>query len=549
MTLSACSHDKAVGRYTGWSPTSSAEFDSLAPQLLVDLIERQFDSRFPAHYDSVMTRLRVLSENNPGDRNMQIRIELIEHRRKNIDKQIGIPPVVHIDRDSYPHEYSQLELMEISRLRGEKSSQHLLKLDSLRNYFRDINDSLFTALTLNKLALIHWIHNNRKEALRMCKESDYIFWKLRLKRHRLNYSINMAMSSDSLEAMKIYNRLLDDTIIRESKYIQDIILRNAMNQSGKIEYALREVELAAGDSAFRDSEAVASRNVAQIYIECDSLALAKPYIMRAVELSDSVTEVRYRVGIFLTAANYYYAAERLDSATLYYRKFVDLNEKWVSEQLNTETIIQQTRNQLEQNKLIGEMNAARSRWIIVVSIMGLCIVFGIILTLLIRRDSKRKLQAAQTKMELNQSHIRLKANAIVMEQNDSLIEDLGNVVNRLSESGRLTQADNKDLIVKLSLHKAGSEERDTFLELSRKIDSEFFKRLKADYPSITESQLRLASYIASGLTNAQICRVLNIAGQSVKTARYRLRSKFGLSTSDSLEDFLRNYLSSGRNFH
>lgn len=215
--------------------------------------------------------------------------------------------------------------------------------------------------------------------------------------------------------------------------------------------------------------------------------------------------------------------------------------------MNTEAIIQQTRSQLEQNRLIGEMNAARSRWIIVVTIMGLCIVFGIILTLLIRRDSKRKLQSAQTEKELSQSHIRLKANAIVMQQNDSLIGDLRNIVNRLNESGRLTQADKKNLIVKFSLHKAGSEDRDSFLELSRKIDSEFFKRLKEDYPTITESQLRLASYIVSGLTNAQICRVLNIAGQSVKTARWRLRSKFGLSTSDSLEDFLRNYLSSGRN--
>lgn len=329
MTLSACTHNKAVGRYTGWSPTSSAEFDSLAPQLLVDLIERQFDPLFPAIYDSVMTRLRVLSDNNPGDRNMQIRIELIELRRKNVNKRNGIPPFVHIDRDSYPHEYSQLELMKISRLNGETSSQYFLKLDTLYRFFRHMNDSLYTALALNKLSFIHWMHRNLNESFRMSKESDFIFMKLGLKRHCQNYSVNLALSSDSSEAMKIYKRLLEDTITRKSKYLLDLVLRNAMNQSRKIEYALQEVELTEGDPEFRDSEAVASRNVAQIYIECDSLASAGPYIKRAIELSDSVTEVRYRVGIYLTAANYYYAIGRLDSATLYYSKFVNLNEKWL----------------------------------------------------------------------------------------------------------------------------------------------------------------------------------------------------------------------------
>lgn len=64
-------------------------------------------------------------------------------------------------------------------------------------------------------------------------------------------------------------------------------------------------------------------------------------------------------------------------------------------------------------------------------------------------------------------------------------------------------------------------------------------RLRKDYPSLTGADLRLASYIAMGMENKHIARVMSIRPESVKQARWRLRGKLGLAPGESLDDLMR----------
>ena len=68
----------------------------------------------------------------------------------------------------------------------------------------------------------------------------------------------------------------------------------------------------------------------------------------------------------------------------------------------------------------------------------------------------------------------------------------------------------------------------------------FLKNLKAAWPDLSETQVRLATYIYTGMDNKQIANFLNIRVESVKQSRWRLRMKMGLQPGDSLEDTLRN---------
>lgn len=51
----------------------------------------------------------------------------------------------------------------------------------------------------------------------------------------------------------------------------------------------------------------------------------------------------------------------------------------------------------------------------------------------------------------------------------------------------------------------------------------------------------MAEYVAMGMDNRQISRVMMIEYKSVITARYRLRSILKLSKEESLEDYLRQF--------
>ena len=93
----------------------------------------------------------------------------------------------------------------------------------------------------------------------------------------------------------------------------------------------------------------------------------------------------------------------------------------------------------------------------------------------------------------------------------------------------------------MKAHLNKSDELEAFGQIYERVSPNFAKKLKATCPKLTEGQLRMAEYVAMGMDNRQISRVMMIEYKSVITARYRLRSILKLSKEDSLEDYLRQF--------
>jgi DNA-binding CsgD family transcriptional regulator len=66
----------------------------------------------------------------------------------------------------------------------------------------------------------------------------------------------------------------------------------------------------------------------------------------------------------------------------------------------------------------------------------------------------------------------------------------------------------------------------------------FFSKLKKRYPTLTPNDLRLCSYLRMNFTTKEIANLSNISTRAVEIARYRLRSKLGLSHDVNLTEFL-----------
>lgn len=73
------------------------------------------------------------------------------------------------------------------------------------------------------------------------------------------------------------------------------------------------------------------------------------------------------------------------------------------------------------------------------------------------------------------------------------------------------------------------------------VNHEFMTKLKKNYPSLTNSELHLASLLRLELNTREIATVKNITPDSVKVLRYRLRKKIGLTKGTSLSEHLLNY--------
>ena len=71
-----------------------------------------------------------------------------------------------------------------------------------------------------------------------------------------------------------------------------------------------------------------------------------------------------------------------------------------------------------------------------------------------------------------------------------------------------------------------------------KVHPGFFVRLKGKYPSLTNRDQRICSYIRLGLSTKDIAGLVNITPESAEIGRVRLRKKMGLDRQVNLASFL-----------
>jgi ligand-binding sensor domain-containing protein/DNA-binding CsgD family transcriptional regulator len=67
---------------------------------------------------------------------------------------------------------------------------------------------------------------------------------------------------------------------------------------------------------------------------------------------------------------------------------------------------------------------------------------------------------------------------------------------------------------------------------------QFIKRLRDKHPDLTNSNLQFCLFIRLNVNTKEIADIMNITVRGVEKSRYRLRKKLGLSSTDSITDYL-----------
>jgi DNA-binding CsgD family transcriptional regulator len=74
-----------------------------------------------------------------------------------------------------------------------------------------------------------------------------------------------------------------------------------------------------------------------------------------------------------------------------------------------------------------------------------------------------------------------------------------------------------------------------------KVHSDFLVSLKAVYPNLTPTELKLCAYLRLNLSSKEIAQITNITIKSVELSRYRLRKKLQIPPEENLFNFLLNF--------
>lgn len=119
-------------------------------------------------------------------------------------------------------------------------------------------------------------------------------------------------------------------------------------------------------------------------------------------------------------------------------------------------------------------------------------------------------------------------NRVIQTLNDKLKEIQG------SETGNRTKL--KELSRIIDGHQ--EKENNTFQIQMDELNQEFTQRLKKSFPSLTIYDVRLCTYIKTGLSTREIASIMNVLSSSINVSRSRLRKKLKLNAKDDLYSFL-----------
>lgn len=159
------------------------------------------------------------------------------------------------------------------------------------------------------------------------------------------------------------------------------------------------------------------------------------------------------------------------------------------------------------------------------------------------RQEIMQLEQEQLKKEYDQLKLQLKNKTIELANKAKDNEDKNRLL--LTLKSKLEDAQSNPSKSKMRWNEIQTL-LDSYLNIEDKtfeiqmdeLHQEFFKKLKEQYPGLSNNDLRLCAYLKIGLNTNEIAEILNILPSSAFITRSRLRKKLNLAVDEDLHNFL-----------
>lgn len=363
--------------------------------------------------------------------------------------------------------------------------------------------------------------------------------------NRMNVASNRVLTGDTVGALADYEwiqREIDRGVPPVSPLLIPLIDYNRW-QEARDTMALRRLkQRTRNNPALSGYNAIAAAYLAEIEIkqgQADSLELRLGDMESGIGMTDDLPQKAF---VAKMLARTYETLGDLRKARQYFNMYTDVAEENVrllsSDRYSvaeTERII----SGIERQGAVERMNAKMRLW-------GLIAGFAVIGTLLgwgIYRWIKRLYRENYYgRKELERSKRSELSMSLSVQEKEHIVEQLRKKINMLVDEEVIDGAAAREIKSSIRSEKAASKADEEFGRIFTAISPDFRRRLRERYPRIGRNALRMAEYIAIGMDNRHIARVMNIRPESVKQNRWRLRQALGLDTDDNLDKVLSDML-------
>lgn len=223
------------------------------------------------------------------------------------------------------------------------------------------------------------------------------------------------------------------------------------------------------------------------------------------------------------------------------KEIAALEQAFAAEKREAEIERQQEENELlsEKNKALNTRNFALLLALLLLGITA----YAFINRQRLRAEQQQtlvQLQAAENdrlQLEVHFKNRELTAQALQIAQKNEILNDLKSDLGGIQATGNASRSLHK-LSSKLRFETQIDDNWEQFTRQFVEMNPAFYQILGERHGALTQSDLRLATLLRMNLGSKEIAHILNISDDAVKKARYRLRKKLGLETSDKLEMYL-----------
>lgn len=274
-----------------------------------------------------------------------------------------------------------------------------------------------------------------------------------------------------------------------------------------------------------------------------SQALHYGYLAKeAASKSKNLNELSY--ALFLIS-DIYEHLDNVDSAYHYLTQHTNVKTRLFNNSKTIESYqayISIFLDSLQKELKIADQNK-RQFTIIIISVSVVLILNMLLLLVLYqkRRTMAKQMEQDRQINELQKEMIEsqkreLSAHALLLSEKNKILQKIDSHVQYLPASNDDVKAIKQ--IVKSNL--TTEQAWENFMVHFNKVHPDFFEKLKARTPVLTENNLRLCAYLRISMPAKDIAQILNMSYENVRKSSYRLKKKLDLNERDNLYDFLRS---------
>ena len=539
--LTGCSQIGTIDPLFGWPATGVEEADSL----MMEYERARTFLRGQERKPEIIKRVCALSDSNPSNRILHMRAmylsacSLVSDDGRKIYKHVSAI-MSRCDSADSPFDWHALKSIKAQH-EPDLYLRYVYATDNMR-FFEKAGAESQLCMTLGMLGNFLLDLKDTVKAMEYYRAIERIADRHAMTAYQTVNKMNIALASPVAERPALFSSLLHDTLIERDHRVHAMVLHNAALELDSAPLFDEAIQMLRNDTRERRllllSRAAKGNYLIGHGAPSEGLEIVRASLDSAMEID---FPYRYQAALHSFLAEGWWALGEKDSCIAALdnsRYFMNLAESEI-DRPQIYALDAKSRIEMVERTASLEKLGIASVSLLVLSGLGLVIVYLVQRSKRRRREREYEKHLMQEKLDSEQQSIR--AQAKVMEEGERMISEVNAKIDELFAADRITEADAAEIRRIMQIYKGNEENRQSFLKINHELDSTFMTRLKDDFPSLAESQLKLAALLASGVDSRQIANILNTVPGSVYTSRYRLRTRLGLAPGQSLEDFLRRY--------